>query len=142
MRVNAISQILAVVIVVAVILAAFGGYEYRAVSSRSSPIPATTLIEYVTNYFSQTDTVILYNQSSTTYTCTVGTVYASPASTTSFVVENITGKFFTTITTITSSAPNQVSTTTITGYYPLTTYTTKSGNTTVTSTMCLPSPNV
>jgi hypothetical protein len=100
-----------------------------------------TLTEYVTDYEQQTNTVILYVQSSTTYVCFVGTaslgVTMGPISIAS---ENATGVFSSlTVTTMYSTVDNGITTTTITGSYPLVTYTTTISNSTVVTTECLPS---
>lgn len=136
----AISQILSIVIIVAVIAAAFGGYAIGSTNNKVTPSSLITLTENVNQYYLQTDTVVLYSQSSTTYTCSEGTVYVSPIYSTSFDVRNISGAFQATITTVTSSSPNSVVTTTLSRYFPLTTYTSTINNSTYSTTECFPSP--
>ncbi len=100
-----------------------------------------TLTEYVTDYEQQTNTVVLYVYSSTTYTCYVGTAYLGVTrGAISFALENTTGVFTSvTVTTMYSTIDNGITTTTVTGSYPLITYTTTSDNSTVTTTGCMPS---
>jgi len=165
---KAIGRALSVVMVIAIVLAAFLGYAVGASNLResistvlstmtitsnslnSTTITVTKLASYSTNdqiltlteyiienYTLQTDTVILYSQSSTTYTCLVGTASLGiTRSTSSFALENATGVFTSvTVTTVYSIGGSGLTTTTITGSYPLTTYvTTNNGSTTAVTT--------
>ena len=169
---RAIGQVLSLVIVIAVILAAFLGYvigesnqneptstvlstvtttSYSLISttitvtilvSNSTIGQVLTLTEYVTDYAMQTYTVILYSQSSTTYTCYAGTAsYGVTGGATSFALENTTGLFTSvTVATVYSTVNNGITTTTITGSYPLTTYATTGNGSTTTITTCAAEP--
>ncbi len=165
---RAISKVLSIVVVIAIILVAFLGYAVGATTQRASTYTASstvtttsyslnsttitvtklvtysasgqvlTLTEYVTDYDLQTDTEVLYSQSSTTYSCFVGTVSLGvTSSTSSFGLENATGVFTSvTVTTVYSLAGSGLTTTTITGSYPLTTYATTSDGSSITLTTC------
>jgi uncharacterized membrane protein len=98
-----------------------------------------TLTEEVTRYGTETYTVVIYPLSETTYRCLVGTaqiVFAN-ATTSLRPVENVSGTFVGTATTVNSMSVVSTTTETITSSYPLTSYVSTSGGSTFTTTTCL-----
>jgi len=168
---RAVSQTLSVMIVVAVILAAFGGYVVgtNSQAALSSQPPSTEIVtltvtqtvvtiqvvtyhppsqqtsgklisltEYITGYDVEIDTVVLYVQSSTTYTCFEGTAEVAQTSTATVlpVLVNVSGVLTISVATVESNTVNGTTTTTITSSFPLTTQVTTIDNSTVTTTEC------
>lgn len=98
-----------------------------------------TFTKYIVVYNVEVDTEVIYVQSSTTYTCMVGTANLFNASTTTSFAStgNASGIFSATITTV-HLVDVSYTTTTVTGIFPLVTNTITTNGSTSTTTFCQP----